>query len=135
MSGAGGWGQTERSRKVMESSRDFVSGVRERMRPKHYTEVTQEEREKSGRKIRLPSKDARQSKRKSFCKPTYHSIIHGLVITIVTVAILFAGGPLSMSAFMVVVFIFVVFKSIWEGHHPRTPKVSKDHIRLKVKKP
>ena len=44
---SGAWGVTERNRRIMESSRDFVSAVHERMRPKHYTEL------RSGKKLSL----------------------------------------------------------------------------------
>jgi len=49
----GAWGATEGQRRAMAGTRDFLSRVHARMRPRKHHDATDEERKKSGRRIRV----------------------------------------------------------------------------------
>jgi hypothetical protein len=106
------------------------------MRPKHYHEATEEERRKSGRKIRLPSEDGHDSQvdKRTFWLPTWRRVIHGILIGIAVLASMFIGGPAGMIVLLMLLFVWVVAKSIWEAHHTRLPEVEKKHIHLNIKR-
>ncbi len=131
MSGAG-WGQTEHARKVSDSSRGFLSRIRDRMRPRHYHEVTQKEREKSGRKVHY-SPGIVETARLGM-KSRWLRLGHGILVLVLSIGAGYAGGLPLMVLMLMGMFVWVVAKSIWEAHHTELPEIEKKHIRLKFKR-
>lgn len=79
----GVWGAVDAQRRAMAGTRDFLSRVRDRMRPRRCAEATPEERRKSGRHIRVGRKDRRHTLQRSSRRP--------LLRTFATVGLLYAS--------------------------------------------
>lgn len=130
-----GWsnaGPTERMRRGIAPARRLLERMRERMRPGRYREATQEEREESGRHIHY-SKEAveRAGRSRRTGRTRWWWWVVALAVTFPIA--LYAVGVAMYILFPAVV-VVAAGSSIWEAHHPKTPKVEKRGIRLKIKK-